>query len=59
MHVLGDFKSAFDFDRGVPGSAETPTVVRACRPLSPKTSTIRSDGAIHDFRAVDEVRPPN
>src|SRR6185312_8806347 len=25
------------------GSAATPTVVRACRPLSPNTATIRSD----------------
>ena len=38
------------------GSAATPTVVRAWRPLSPKTSTIEIGGAVHHLGAVKEGR---
>src|SRR4051794_35569743 len=31
------------------GSAATPTVVRACRPLSPKAATIRSEAPFSTF----------
>ena len=52
----GDLEHAFDLDRRIIGSAATPTVVRACRPLSPNAATIRSDAPFMTFGTVEESR---
>ena len=62
--LSGHFEQAFDLDRRIGGSAATPTVERACLPLSPKAATIRSEAPFITFGpstkpGAEFMKPPS
>ena len=62
--MLNDFEQAFDFDRSVGRQCGDADGLRAWRPLSPNTSTIRSDAPFITFGpsvkpTAELMKPPS